>query len=135
MAIGILSNTHITGELGFRKQGFKTVTPNSSTGEIALDLSLEENNYKVAARTGSNYFTWSNISTSKGKSGTIYLTNGTSSTYAVELFTSTETQSPGGAGITINTTNGAITLITYFVNEDGKVYVNGVSNWLSYPTP
>ena len=43
--------------------------------------------------------------------------------------------SPGGAGITVSTNNNAITLITYFVNEDGKVYVNGVSNWLSYPTP
>jgi len=134
MAVNILSGAHILGDLGFRKQGFKTVTPNSGTGEIALDLSLEENNYKVTARTGSNYFTWSNISTSKGKSGTIYLINGTSSTYEVELFTGTETMSPGGAGITVNTTNGAITLITYFVNEDGKVYVNGVSNWLSYPT-
>lgn len=135
MAVNILSGTHILGDLGFRKQGFKTVTPNSSTGEIALDLSSEENNYKVTARTGSNYFTWSNISTSKGKSGTIYLINGTSSTYAVELFPATNTMSPGGAGITVNTNNGVKTLITYFVNEDGNVYVNGVSNWQGYPAP
>ena len=133
--MNILSGAHVLGEFGFRRQGFKTVTPDSSTGEINLDLSSNENNYKVTARTGTNYFTWSNVSTSKGKSGTIYLKNGISSTYEIELFDALVTMSPGGAGITITTNNNAITLITYFVNEDGKVYVNGVSNWSSYPTP
>lgn len=135
MAVKILSGTHILGDLGFRKQGFKTVTPNSGTGEIAVDLSSEENNYKVTARTGSNYFTWSNISTSKGKSGTIYLINGTSTTYDGQLFPQTTTRTPGGSLITLSTANNAISLITYFVNEDGKVYVNAVSNWDDYAIP
>ena len=46
MAISMLSGAHVLGEFGFRRQGFKTVAPDSSTGEINLDLSSNENNYQ-----------------------------------------------------------------------------------------
>jgi|TARA_R100000005_G_C4984093_1_gene192922 hypothetical protein len=139
MAIPTLSNL---APFNFGGTGFKTIDANSSTGKITIDLSDSENNFILNARNGNNnYLFFTGISSAEyGKSGTCFLVNGGSSTeWLSSCFyngTTNETYTPGGSvpGIPPSGAN-KVSMLTYFINNSGDIYINVVNDWQAHPAP
>lgn len=139
MAIPTLSNL---APFNFSGTGFKSINANSGTGEIAVDLSVAENNFILNARNGTNnYLNISGISSAEyGKSGTFFLVNGGSSTtWSTTCFyngTTNPTYTPGGATPGTPPSGASkVSMLTYFVNNSGHIYINVVNDWQPHPTP
>jgi len=139
MAIPTLSNF---APFNYSGTGFKTINANSSTGEIEIDLSVAENNFILNARDGNNnYLYFTNISSAQyGKSGTCFLVNSGSNTEWLSSYLyngiTNKTYTPGGSvpGVPPSGAN-KVSMVTYFVNNSGDIYVNVVNDWQENPAP
>lgn len=127
---------NVCEQFSFQNGASKSVTHNS--GVFAIDFNDEANYYicpAVNLSTVSHSFTFSNISSNVGQSGTIIINNPNENvnlTWASPALPSTA-YTPGGSAITFGTGTLDIAVLTYFIATSTKVLVNYVSGFSSYP--
>mgnify|MGYP000117635389 FL=1 len=135
MSIGE-DGVNISEEFSFQNQKSKTVTHNS--GVFAIDFNEKANFYICAAVNQSSVnhsFTFSNISSNVGQSGTIIINNpneNSNLTWASPALPNTA-YTPGGSAITFGTGTLTVAVMTYFIATSTKVLINYVSGFASYP--
>jgi hypothetical protein len=139
MAIPTLSNF---SPFNYSGTGFKTINADSGTGKITIDLSVAENNFILNARNGNNnYLFFTGISSDEyGKSGTCFLVNAGSSTEWLSTYlyngSTNPTYTPAAAVPgTPPSGAGKVSMVTYFINNSGHIYVNVVNDWQAHPAP
>ena len=113
--------------------GFKTITHDANTHTI--DLDSDENNYYITAQNATNTLTITNYNTNIGKSGTIVITNPSTTGSLAWAALQAQVYTPGGSTISFNLTANKIAILTYFVAATDKILVNYVGNFGSYPQP
>lgn len=127
---------NVCGSFSFQQQGSKSITHNS--GVFAIDFN-DENNYYICAAVNqssvNHSFTFSNISSNVGQSGTIIINNPNENanlTWASPALPNTA-YTPGGSAITFGTGTLDVAVMTYFIATSTKVLINYVSGFSSYP--
>jgi|TARA_Y100001951_G_scaffold104168_1_gene115005 hypothetical protein len=113
--------------------GFKTITHVGNTHTI--DLDSDENNYYITAQNATNTLTFSNFNTNIGKSGSIVITNPSTTGSLAYAPLQAVVYTPGGSSISFNLGANKIAILNYFVAFTDKILVNYVGDFGSYPQP
>ena len=126
----------IYSPIGTRGQFENIVAVTGSSNTFTIDFDAAGNNYSFTTGNAATTINFSNLDADVvGKSGTIVITNASSTGSLSFQQLPTKAYTTGGSEISWHTGANAISVLSYFIIASNKVLINYVGAFGSYPQP